>query len=394
MNDQPSDTSESEPTITPSPTSMNMDVPTAPPQELKSNTEPEPTKKKTKKWLVLAAIGLVVLVALAVFAFLLSKTPAPVATEPTIRIGLSLDNYQESRWEKDKQYLEEHAEDSGAKLTTVIADGDAELQIEQVENLISQKVDVLIIVPHDAESIAPVIEKAHAEGIKVLSYDRLILNSDVDIYVSFDNEQVGKNSAQYVVDALDAKNGAKIAYVGGAPTDNNATLIKKGAMSVLTPLIKSGKVELVYDVPTIEWKPDLAYVSLKAFLDNGNTVDGVIAGNDGTAFGALRALQESSITGIPITGQDAELPAIQRLIAGTQLMTNYKSIKSLAAKTIDIAVDLANGKTPEQNATISNGFKDVPSFLLTPVPVTKTNINETVIEDEFYTEAQVYGTGV
>jgi D-xylose transport system substrate-binding protein len=394
MNDQPLNTSESEPTITPSSTSMNMDAPTAPPQASGLNTEPKPTKKKTKKWLVLAAIGLVIVVALAVFAFLLSRTPAEVTTEPSIRIGLSLDNYQESRWEKDKQYLEEYAEDSGAKLTTVIADGDAELQIEQVENLISQKVDVLIIVPHDAESIAPVIEKAHTAGIKVLSYDRLILNSDVDIYVSFDNEQVGKNSAQYVVDALAAKNGAKIAYVGGAPTDNNATLIKKGAMSVLTPLIESGKVELVYDVPTIEWKPDLAYVSLKAFLDKGNTVDGVIAGNDGTAFGALRALQESSITGIPITGQDAELPAIQRLIAGTQLMTNYKSIKSLAAKTIDIAVDLANGKTPEQNATIANGFKDVPSFLLTPVPVTKTNINETVIEDEFYTEAQVYGTGV
>jgi D-xylose transport system substrate-binding protein len=392
MNDQPSDTSESEPTITPNSTSANTDAPTVPPRVPNPSTETIPTKKKTKKWLFIAALGLVVVVAIAVFAYLLMRTPPQVATEPAIRIGLSLDNYQESRWEKDKQYLEEYAEDSGAKLTTVIADGDAELQTQQVENLISQKVDVLVIVPHDAASIAPVIELAHNAGIKVISYDRLILNSDVDIYVSFDNEQVGKNSAQYVVDALSTKSGAKIAYVGGAPTDNNATLIKKGAMSVLTPLIKSGKVELVYDVPTIGWKPDLAYVNLKAFLDKGNTVDGVIAGNDGTAFGALRALQESGITGVPITGQDAELPAIQRLIAGTQLMTNYKSIKSLAAKTIEIAVDFANGTLPEQNATISNGFKNVPSFLLTPVPVTKTNINETVIKDEFYTEAQVYGT--
>jgi D-xylose transport system substrate-binding protein len=392
MNDQPSDTSESKPATTLNAAPVGMDVPAAPPQEPTPNTEPVPTKKKSKKWHVIAAIGLVVVVALGVLAYLLLRTPAQVTTEPSIRIGLSLDTYQESRWEKDKQYLEEYAKDSDAKLTTVIADGNADLQIQQVENLISQKVDVLVIVPHDAASIAPVIEKAHTAGIKVLSYDRLILNSDVDIYVSFDNEQVGKNSAQYVVDALSTKTGAKIAYVGGAPTDNNATLIKKGAMSVLTPLIESGKVELVYDVPTIEWKPDLAYVNLKAFLDKGNTVDGVIAGNDGTAFGAIRALQESNITGIPVTGQDAELTAIQRLIAGTQLMTNYKSIKSLAAKTIEIAIDLANGKSPEQNATIANGFKDVPSFLLTPIPVTKTNINDTVIKDEFYTEAQVYGT--
>jgi D-xylose transport system substrate-binding protein len=391
MSDQLLDPGENE--INAAPDVVNESVgttPQVPSLETSPVVELDPKKKKSKKWLWIA-IASAVIIALAIVGYFLATAPAKIASKSSVRIGLSLDTYQESRWEKDRQYIKERAEASGAKVTTMIADGDDQLQIEQVENLISQRVDVLVIVPHDAKTIAPVIEEAHKAGIKVLSYDRLILDSDVDIYVSFDNEQVGKNSAQYVVDALATKTGAKIAYVGGAPTDNNATLIKKGVMSVLTPLIASGKVKLVYDVPTADWKPDLAYTSLKAYLDKGNVVDGVIAANDGTAFGAIRALQESGINGIPVTGQDAELTAIQRLIAGTQLMTNYKSIKSLASQAVDIAIDMAHGKAPTQNAKINNGFKDVPSYLLTPVPVTKANIDATVIKDGYYTTAEVYG---
>lgn len=354
--------------------------------------------KSNKLWKVAAvsALALLVLSVGGLAAWKILKVASPVvvpvqANSKTIRIGISMDTIKEQRWTKDLQYLQDAAKQHGASTTILVADGDDATQILQIENLISQKVDVLIVVPHSSTAVAPAIKEAHDAGIKVISYDRLTLGSFVDLYVSFNNEQVGKNSAQYVVNVLPQGKIAKIAYVGGALTDNNAAQIKTGAMSVLDPLIKAGKIALVYDEPTDNWLPDAAYKNLKTYLAKGNLVDGVVAANDATAFGAIQALQEKGLAGkIPVTGQDADLPALQRIVEGTQTMTNYKSIKDLANRTIQSAIDLANGKVPESNASLDNGMMQVKSYLLQPVPVTKDNIMQTVVKDGFLTEKEIY----
>jgi D-xylose transport system substrate-binding protein len=362
---------------------------------------PSPTPaqgKSKKKLLMLAVVALLIVGGATAFWYWHShkstkSTASTTTPQISRRIGISMDTLKELRWQKDHDLLLQRAQQLGSTAIILVANGDDATQVSQIENLISQKVDVLIIVPHSSDPVVPTIEEAHKAGIKVLSYDRLILNGDVDAYVSFNNEEVGKNSAQYVVNALPANKVAKIAIVGGAPTDNNATQIHTGVMEILNPLITANKLQVVYDKPTTEWNPDLAYSNLKEYLATGATIDGVIAANDGTAGGAIKALQEKGLAGkIPVTGQDAELPAIQRLVAGTQTMTNYKPIKTLADKAIEMALAMANGKQPSTNAVTNNTKKQVPSYLLKPTPVTKDNIKATVIKDGFYTLDQVYGS--
>jgi D-xylose transport system substrate-binding protein len=376
-------------TVTPDPSAPATTAPASP---LPVSSTP---KKSKRKWLVLGLVALVVVAAAAYWLMHGKAKPAAPATStaPTLRVGFSMDTLKELRWQKDKQYMTDNAAKMGVQLTTLIANGDDKQQVADIENLISQKVDVLIVVPHNSAAVAPELAKAHAAGIKVLSYDRLILGGDVDYYVSFDNTQVGVNEAKYVVDHLPAGKVAKVAYVAGAPTDNNATQITQGVHSVVDPLVKAGKIQLVYEKPTDDWLPDNAYNGLKAFLATNKTVDGVICANDSTAFGAIHALQEVGLDGkVPVTGQDADLTAIKRLIVGTQTMTNYKSIKELTNRAMIMAVDIAKKKAPETNATTDNQLKKVPSYLLQPTPVTKDNIKDTVIKDGFYTEQEVYGS--
>jgi D-xylose transport system substrate-binding protein len=301
-----------------------------------------------------------------------------------------MDSLKEDRWKTDRDQMIKFAEQQGATVVVLAANGDDQLQIYQIENLIIQKVDVLIIIPHSAKAVAPMIAKAHQAGIKVISYDRLITDPNVDLYVSFDNEQVGKLQAEAVINA-----GAKgmLAYVGGAPTDNNSVLLKKGAMSVLTPLVKSGQISIGYDQPTADWSPDLAYTNLKKFLSTGKNVQGVVAANDGTAGGVIRALAEVDLAGkVPVSGQDAELSALQRIVVGTQTATVYKSIYLLAEKTIEEAMLLANKKTPLTNSSVMVETDSVPAYFIEPVLVTKQNLDSTVIKDGFHTRAEVYQT--
>lgn len=315
-----------------------------------------------------------------------------MAPEKIVRIGLSLDTLKELRWQKDRDLMQEEAKKLGATLDAVVAEEDDEVQINQIENFISQKVDVIIVVAHSSAALIPVIAKAHDAGIKVIAYDRMITGADIDAYISFDSEKVGQYAAQYVMQAVPKeKVPAKVAYVGGAETDNNALLVKKGAMSILEPMITTKTATLVFDQPTVDWKPDQAYKNLKTFLDAGNTVDAVVAANDGTAFGAIQALKEHGLAGkVPVSGQDAELPAIRRIVEGTQTISSYKPIRLLAKQAINTAVSLVNTGTFETNATVSSGKKDVASFLIDPIPVTKDNIKETVIKDGYHSLKDIY----
>jgi D-xylose transport system substrate-binding protein len=335
--------------------------------------------------------GSIVIIVLAVVisqAFLKRPSPKEANKNLNLRIGFSLGDLREERWQKDRDLFVAAAEKQGAYVQVTSANSDADLQNSQIENLISQGVNVLVVVPYDAQKIASTIELAHKSKIKVIAYDRLIKNSDVDYYVTFDNTRVGEMEAQAVT-AI--KNTGNFAYIGGAPTDNNAKLLKEGSMNVLSPLIKSGAVKLVVDQFATDWKPEEAYKMIKQYLTGGGKLDAVVAANDGTAFGSIRALKEFQLDGkVPVSGQDAELSACQRVIEGTQTVTVYKPIPALAQKAVDIAIALAKGEVATPNNKTNNGKIDVPSYYLDPIMVTKENMDTTVIKDGFHTKAEVY----
>jgi D-xylose transport system substrate-binding protein len=238
------------------------------------------------------------------------------------------------------------------------------------------------------------VTRAKQSKIPVISYDRLITNADVDYYISFDNQQVGKLQATSLVDKLkkNGKGSGTIFMINGAPTDNNAKLFKKGAHSVLDSSgIKIGKE---YDTP--DWSPDKAQTEAQqAITALGKTgFDGVYAANDGTAGGAIAAMKGAGVNPStkPTTGQDAELAGIQRIVAGDQYMTVYKAYKPEAEDAATLAVALAQGKSVPGglvNQQSDNGKKQVPSVILTPIAVTTANIKDTVVKDGLYTVAQI-----
>jgi D-xylose transport system substrate-binding protein len=342
---------------------------------------------------VLIIVAGVVLIAIAgMFLYrLFVKPAAPAATtgnKPLI--GFALGTLREDRWLTDRSLFIQRAEQLGADVIDVSTNYDAASQISQIENLIAQGVKVIVVVPADSDKIAPAIEEAHAAGVKIIAYDRMINNSDIDFYISFDNVKVGELEAQGVLAVRDKGN---FAYIGGAPTDNNAFLVKQGSMSVLDPKIKSGDIKLVLDQFTPLWDPTEAYKTMKAYLATGGPLDAVVAANDGTAFGVIEALKEKGLAGkIPISGQDAELSACQQIVEGIQTMTVYKPIKSEAYQAAETAVAMATGKSLNVNATVNNGKVDVPSYLIQPVAVDKNNMMDTVIKDGFHTYAEVYQT--
>jgi D-xylose transport system substrate-binding protein len=266
------------------------------------------------------------------------------------------------------------------------ADQDAAKQQSQAEAALTNGAKVLVLDPVDSASAGAMVTKAKAAGVPVISYDRLVLNADVDYYISFDNEKVGKLQGTALVDKLkeDGKKGS-IVMINGAPTDNNAKLFKKGAHSVID---SSGfKVAKEYDTP--DWSPDKAQTEMEQAITavGKDGFVGVYAANDGTGGGAIAAMKGQGIkpSTRPTTGQDAELAAVQRILTGDQYMTVYKAIKPEAEGAAQLAVDLVNGQKNSAAATakVNNDTKDVASVLLEPVAVTKDNIKDTIIKDNF-----------
>jgi D-xylose transport system substrate-binding protein len=272
------------------------------------------------------------------------------------------------------------------------ADQDAAKQQQQAEAAITKGANVLVLDPVDAASAAAIVARAKQSKIPVISYDRLITNADVDYYISFDNEQVGKLQGQALLKALGTPKGKSIVMINGAPTDNNAKLFKQGAHSVLDA---SGvKIAKEYDTP--DWSPDKAQTEMEQAITavGKSNIQGVYAANDGTGGGAIAAMKGAGLnpSKIPVTGQDAELAGIQRILTGQQYMTVYKAIKPEAGAAAELAVDLANGKQPRAglvNDKVNNGKKDVPSVLLKPVAVTKDNVVNTVVKDQFLKPSEI-----
>jgi D-xylose transport system substrate-binding protein len=273
------------------------------------------------------------------------------------------------------------------------ADQDAALQQQQAEAAVTQGAEVMVLDAVDAAAAAPLVARAKSQDIPVIAYDRLILDADIDYYVTFDNSKVGELQGQSLVDKLQ-EDGAQgdIVMINGAPTDNNAKLFKQGAHSVIDE--SPYNVAREYDTP--EWSPDNAQREMEQAITalGKDGFVGVYAANDGTAGGAIAAMKGNGVdpTTIPVTGQDAELAGIQRILAGEQYMTVYKALFDQAEVTADLAYALLQGKEPPAdmiNAQEDNGMKQVPSVLLEPVAVTKENIQDTIIKDEFWPAEEI-----
>ena len=304
------------------------------------------------------------------------------------RIGFSMDTLKEERWQRDKALVEQRCKEVGAECQILVADGSDSTQVNQCETFLTQGVDVLIVAPHNGQIAASIVEAAHKQGVPVISYDRLIRNSDVDLYVSHQVVKIGEMQAKY---ALEHAPKGNYVLIGGSQTDNNAVLLVEGQMNVLQPAIDRGDIKIVAKQFAREWLASEALrITEDALTKNNNDIKAIVASNDGTAGGAISALPPDLVGKILVTGQDAALDAVQRVVEGKQTMTIYKPIVPLAYSAVDSAIKLARGEKVETKDKVNNGKLDVPSILQEPIVLDKTNVMQTVIKDGYHKLEDVY----
>jgi len=306
-----------------------------------------------------------------------------------VRIGFSMDTLKEERWQRDKMLVEQRAKEVGAQLDVQVANGDDAVQTKQADNMLIKGVDVLIVAPHNGEIAASIVENAHARGVPVIAYDRLIRNADVDLYVSHQVEKMGEMQAEYALRKVPKGN---YVLIGGSPTDFNAILLRRGQMNILQPAVARGDVKIISEQFAKEWRADEALrITEDALTKTGKKIDAIVASNDGTAGGAISALEAAGLAGkVLVTGQDAQKDAVQRIARGTQTMTVYKQIQPLAYGAVDAAIKLARKQPVQTTETINNGKRDVPSILLAPIAVDKDNLDATIIRDGYHKREDIY----
>lgn len=298
---------------------------------------------------------------------------------------------KEERWQRDHDAFQAHCTKLNSECIITVANGDASRQANDVENLLTRGIDVLVIAPHDATQAASMVEKAKVQNVPVVSYDRLINSDKIDIYVSHQVPVIGRKMAEY---ALQHAPKGNYIMVYGASTDNNAHIIKKEQIAVLQPAIDRGDIRIVADQHATDWRPDEALKIVEnALTQHREDVQAVIASNDGTAGGAVSALAARGLAGkVLVTGQDAEKGALQRIAEGKQTMTVYKPIIPLAVAAVESAMALAR-KQPLSNVVDFRSEaigKNVPAVLLEVIIVDKANLMDTVIKDGYATFDEVY----
>lgn len=318
---------------------------------------------------------------------------ASVASGRAPVIGFSLDSLVVERWKRDLDVFSRSARELGAELVLRVADQDPVLQEAQVRELVNLGIDVLVIVPNDADRLSEVVRYAKRRGVKVLSYDRLVRNAGVDLYISFDNEKVGSLMADAL---LKERPSGHFIIINGAKSDNNAIMLSHGIHAVLDPAVTAGQARIVAEIWPAEWDSDEIRHDLEGVLkslraeDNGG-IDAVVAGNDMLAEAAIATLSESRMmTGVLVSGQDADLSACQRIAEGTQYATIYKPIERLALKAAGFAVMMARNEPIPTDVLIDDGTGKVPFVRLEPILVTRGLLDATVIKDGFHTAESVY----
>jgi D-xylose transport system substrate-binding protein len=318
----------------------------------------------------------------------------PVVAKDKI-VGVSWSNFQEERWKTDEAAIKKALEANGDKYISADAQSSAAKQLTDVESLISQGANALIILAQDSSAIGPAVEKAVAEGIPVVGYDRLIENKDA-FYITFDNKEVGRMQARGV---FAVKPEGNYVFIKGSSADPNADFLFSGAQEVLKEAIDSGKIKNVGEAYTDGWLPANAQKNMEQFLTaNDNKVDAVVAANDGTAGGAIAALQAQGLAGtVPVSGQDADFAALNRVALGTQTVTIWKDSRELGKQAAGIASALADGKKMEEIPNVQKfaggaNKVEVNAVFLTPVPVTKDNLG--VVIDAGWVTKDVVCQGV
>ena len=320
-----------------------------------------------------------------------AETPVRESTsekDTAVRIGMSFDSFVIERWQRDRDVFVSTAKDFGAQVNVQSANGDVEKQKEQIEYFIDSGMDVIVIICIDSGSLADVVNDAQKAGIKVIAYDRLLNDSNVDLYISFDNAMVGRMMGEALSNAMD-KPGGNFVMLGGSPKDNNVSLLESGFLEVCAEkgIDVSGRMH------ADNWKAELA---AEYVYNNENVVanaSGIMCGNDTIAGAVIPVLAEMRLAGnMNIVGQDADLEACQRIVEGTQLMTVYKPVEKLAKRAASCAIALAKGERLEAEdvKTINDGSFDVPYIAMEPISVTKDNMNEVIIGSGFHLKEDVY----
>jgi putative multiple sugar transport system substrate-binding protein len=351
--------------------------------------------------------SIISLMAAAAFGVASFVMPAIAADKGTV--GIAMPTKSSARWIDDGNNIVKQLQEAGYTTDLQYADDDIPNQLSQIENMVTKGAKVLVIAAIDGTTLSDVLQKAHDAGIKVIAYDRLIRDSgNVDYYATFDNFKVGVLQAGSIVDALGLKDGKgpfNIELFGGSPDDNNAFFFYDGAMSVLQPYIDSGKLVVksgqtgMDKVGTLRWDPATAQARMDNLLSANYTdakVNAVLSPYDGLSIGIISSLKGVGY-GTPdqplpvVSGQDAEVPSVKSIIAGEQHSTIFKDTRDLAKVTVGMVNALMEGKEPEVNdtKTYDNGVKVIPSYLLTPVAVDKTNYEKILVEGGYYKADQL-----
>jgi len=371
-----------------------------------------------KKSPVYVLIAMLMVAAMILSACGETPTPAPQESTAKLSVGVVLPTKNEPRWIQDETRFNDAFKAAGYDVQILFSDGDSAKEKANVESLINQGVKVIVICPHDATAAAAAAAEARAAGIKVISYDRLIRETDaVDYYVTFDSISVGEAQAQYLVDKASGAGNPLYLYAGAA-TDNNAFLFFEGAWNVLQPKIVDGtfviknssqavalqdKATLTRDEMgqiigqvTTDWQFDVAkklaeaHLTAAAAADKGNVF--ILAPNDGTARAIADVFAaDKDVTSYVVTGQDAEIPSVQYIIDGKQSMTVLKDVRTLVSDAIAAAIAYLTGGTPEQTATYNNGKIDVPAKPSVVVTVDKANVKEALIDSGYYEATEFTG---
>lgn len=316
-----------------------------------------------------------------------------------IRIGMCFDSFVIERWQRDRDVFVSVAKEMGAEVNVQNANGEVETQKKQIDYFIDKGMDVIVIICIDSESLTDSVKKAKAAGIKVIAYDRLIRNADVDLYISFDNEMVGTMMAEELLQQ--SKDIDKVLMLGGPLTDDNVPRVENAFRAVM----EQNGVEIVDSFHADGWRAEEAEGYVYQHPNEVDEVDAIMCGNDNLATSTVRALSELRLAGgIPVVGQDADLEACQRIVEGTQVMTVYKPVERLARQAAECAICLTNGDDIEQMLKkssvsgneagqldmINDGSYYVPYVKLMPISVTKENINDVIIGSGFHLKEDVY----
>jgi D-xylose transport system substrate-binding protein len=300
----------------------------------------------------------------------------------TLKIGFLMDSLKVERWQTDLDRFQKRAAELGADVLVETAEGDDELQLRQAEKLLDSGVKALVLVPHDADKAVRIVRAAKAKQVPLLCYERLVRDPDVTFFIGVDALTIGLLQADFL--SQQAPKGNYV-LIGGSPTDINAKILHDGQMRILKPFVDRGDIRIVSDTWSKDWDPSEAYAHMSEAIESSKgDITAVVASNDGTAGGAIQALEDHKLAGkVLVSGQDADLAAIIRILEGTQSMTVYKPLSSQAKLAAEAAVALAKGEAAKTTAAVSIGNKTIPAILLNPVVVTKDNVKQTVIKDGF-----------